>query len=43
VSTKAFWEALMSCYRRLKIESRAFFCAPALADRGSDLLIRFGE
>jgi hypothetical protein len=33
----------MSGYRRLKIEGGAFFFALALADRGSDLLGRFGE
>jgi hypothetical protein len=33
----------MSRYRRLKIEGGAFFYALALADRGSDLLARFGE
>jgi hypothetical protein len=33
----------MSRYRRLKIEVGAFFHTLALADRGSDLLIRFGE
>jgi hypothetical protein len=33
----------MSRYRRLKIEGGAFFFAPAHADRGSDLLVRFGE
>ena len=43
VPTKAFREALMSHYRRLKIEGEAFFYKLALADRGSDLLIRFGE
>jgi hypothetical protein len=36
-------KALMSRYRRLKIEGRAFFYTPALVDRGSNLLIRFGE
>jgi hypothetical protein len=36
VSTKAFHEALMSRYRRLKIEGDAFFYMLALADRGSD-------
>jgi hypothetical protein len=36
-------ETLMSRYRRLKIEGGAFFCTLALADRGSDLLVRFGE
>ena len=41
--TKAFREALMSRYRRLKIEGGAFLFTLALADRGSDLLIRFGE
>jgi hypothetical protein len=30
-------------YRRLKIEGEAFFCTLALADRGTDLLVRFGE
>jgi hypothetical protein len=33
----------MSRYRRLKIEGGPVFCAPALADGGSDLLVRFGE
>jgi hypothetical protein len=33
----------MSRYRRLKIEGGAFFHALPLADRDSDLLIRFGE
>jgi hypothetical protein len=33
----------MSRYRRLVIEGGAFFYALALADRCSDLLIRFGE
>jgi hypothetical protein len=33
----------MSRYRRLKIEGGAVFFTLALADRGSDLLIRFGE
>jgi hypothetical protein len=33
----------MSHYRRLKIEGGAFFYTLALADRGSDLLVRFGE
>jgi hypothetical protein len=32
-----------SGYRRLKIEGGVFFCTLALADRGSDLLVRFGE
>jgi hypothetical protein len=35
VPTKAFREALMSRYRRLKIEGGAFFFTLALADRGS--------
>jgi hypothetical protein len=39
----AFREAPMSCYRRLKSEGGAFFLTLALADRGSDLLARFGE
>jgi hypothetical protein len=43
VATKVFREALMSRYRRLKIEGGAFFYTLALADRGSDLLVRFGE
>jgi hypothetical protein len=34
VPTKAFREAPMSRYRRLKIEGGAFFYALALADRG---------
>jgi hypothetical protein len=33
----------MSRYRRLKIEGGAFFLTLALADRGGDLLVRFGE
>jgi hypothetical protein len=33
----------MSRYRRLKIEGGAFLYTPALADRGRDLLVRFGE
>jgi len=33
----------VSYYRRLKIEGSAFFYTLALADRGGDLLIRFGE
>jgi hypothetical protein len=33
----------MSRYRRLKIEGGAFFDALALAHRGSDLFVRFGE
>jgi hypothetical protein len=40
VPTKAFREAPMSRYRRLKIDGGAFFCTLALADRGSDLLGR---
>jgi hypothetical protein len=43
VPTKAFREALVSRYRRLKIEGGAFFFTLALASRGSVLLIRFGE
>jgi hypothetical protein len=45
VTTKAFREALVSRYRRLKIEGEAFFItlALALADCGSDLSVRFGE
>jgi hypothetical protein len=43
VPTKAFREALLSRYRRLKIEGGAFFFTLALADRDSDLLIYFGE
>src|SRR5580693_7481028 len=43
VSTKVFREALVSRYRRLKIEGGAFFLTLALADRGSDLLICAGE
>jgi hypothetical protein len=38
--TKAFQDALMSRYRRLKIEGGAFFYTLALADRGGDLLVR---
>jgi hypothetical protein len=33
----------MSRYRRLKIEGGAFFFTLADADRGGDLLFRFGE
>jgi hypothetical protein len=33
----------MSRYRWLKIEGGVFFYTPAFADRGSDLLVRFGE
>jgi len=33
----------MSRYRRLKIEGGAFFCTRALADRGSELLVRHIE
>jgi hypothetical protein len=33
----------MSRYRRLKIDGGAFFSTLALADRGSDLLVSFGE
>jgi REP element-mobilizing transposase RayT len=43
VPTKPLREALMSRYRRLKIEGGAFFYTLALADRGSDLLIRHIE
>jgi len=43
VPTKAFREALMSRYRRLKIEGGALFFTLALADRNSDLLVRFDE
>ena len=43
VPIRAFWEALMSGYRRLKIEGGAVFFTLAPADRGSDLLGRFGE
>jgi hypothetical protein len=43
VPTKAFREAPMSRYRRLKIEDGAFFYTLALADRDSDPLIRFAE
>jgi hypothetical protein len=43
VPTKAFREALLSRYRRLKIEGGAIFYTLALAERGSDLLVRFGE
>jgi hypothetical protein len=41
--TKAFRKALMSRYRRLKIEGGALFFTLAVADRGGDLLFRFGE
>jgi hypothetical protein len=43
--TEAFQEALMSRYRRLKIEGEAFFYTLALAHRGgnaSQLSERFG-
>ena len=43
VPGKAFRDALMSRYRRLKIEGGAVFFTLAPADRGSDLLGRFGE
>jgi hypothetical protein len=43
VPTKPLREARMSRYRRLKIEGGAFFYTLALADRGSDLLIRHIE
>jgi hypothetical protein len=43
VPTKAFREALISRYRRLKIEGGAFFYTLALADRGGDLLVRHIE
>jgi hypothetical protein len=33
----------MSRHRRLKIEGGAFFFTLVLSDRGSDLLVRFGE
>jgi hypothetical protein len=39
VPTKPLREALVSRYRRLKIEGGAFFFTFALADRGSDLLV----
>lgn len=44
--TKAFREALISRYRRLKIESGAFFYSLALADRrgnATELSERFGK
>jgi hypothetical protein len=43
VPTKPLREARMSRYRRLKMESGAFFFALALAGRGSDLLVRHIE
>jgi hypothetical protein len=43
VPTKAFPEALMPRYRRLKIEGGAFFYTLALGGRGNDLLVRIGE
>jgi hypothetical protein len=43
VPTKPFREAPISRYRRLKIEGGALFFTLALADRRSDLLIRFGD
>jgi hypothetical protein len=43
VPIRAFREALISGYRRLKIEGGAVFFTLAPADRGSDLLGRFGE
>ena len=43
VPIKAFREALLSRYRRLKIEGGASFYTLALADRGSDLLVRHIE
>jgi hypothetical protein len=36
-------EALMSRYRRIKIEGGALFFTLAFADRGGDLLVRFGK
>ena len=41
--TKAVREAPMSRYRRFKIEGGAFFFTLALADRGSDFLVRHIE
>jgi hypothetical protein len=41
--SETFREALTSRYRRFKIEGGAFFYTLALADRGSDLLVHFGE
>jgi len=40
---QSFGKSLMSRYRRLKIAGGAFFYTLALADRGSDLLIRHTE
>jgi hypothetical protein len=41
VPTETFRETPTPRYGRLKIEGGAFFYTLALADRGSDLLIRF--
>ncbi len=43
VPTKLSRQTPMSRYRRLKIEGGAFFFTLALADRGSDLLVRHIE
>jgi hypothetical protein len=43
VPTEALREAPISRHRRLKIEAGAFFYTLALADRGSDLLVRHTE
>jgi hypothetical protein len=43
VPTKAFREAPMSRYRRLKIEGGMLFYTRALADLGRDLLVRLAE
>jgi len=46
VPAKAFREALLYRYRRLKIEGEAFFFTLALTDRGgvaAELSGRFGE
>jgi hypothetical protein len=43
VPTKVFREALLSRYRRLKIEGGAFFFTLPLIGRGSDSLVRFSE
>jgi hypothetical protein len=40
VSTKPLRKALLSRYRRLKIEDGTYFYTLALADRGIDLLCR---
>jgi hypothetical protein len=43
VPTKPLREALMSRYRRLKIEGGAFFCTRARADRGGNATELYGR